>query len=207
MKAYTYRILSLFATNLICPCDWDKPFGSPENCDKPEKPGMDNTFLFFCRSELLAYLKNACDPTDDTSGVVTDILLNPLAKAKVFYSKSKSNLFESEESVDDSGNDVINELLTGQGYGYYQELCWLRKHKNKDIVLVICLKSGKLIVVGHNGGFKLTSFKFTSGTQSGDFSGFEYNFNNTEDDGFDFVIPDSATYTDITDFVNTLQGI
>lgn len=206
-NAAVLRILSVFSSTLVCPCNWDKNFGSQENCGTPEKAGMDNTFLVFCLDKFNSYIKNACDPTDDTSGVVTDVLLNAPAVARVFYSKAKSNNFESDESVDDNGNDIINEVLNGQGYGDHNELCWLRAHKNKEVVMVICLKSGKLIIVGHNGGFMLKQFKFTSGAQSGDFSGFEYNFTNTEDDGFDFVIPDAATYTDVTDFVNTLQGI
>ena len=172
-------------------------------CDDP-KPALNRCGIYICFEDLATYTKTECDPALPASGQVTDITLQPGATGFLFTVREDSEDFNSSESVNDNGNNEIDEIINGQVDLDAATVCWFRENLGKELIHIKEGKDGKLYAFGLDGGMKLNDFSFQSGKTGTDFQGGEYNFINDTSNGFCCIDPVAAGFTDNDDFLTSL---
>lgn len=192
--------------NSTCPCDWDADFSNLTDCENDVKEGgVESCSVVICYPKISSIAKNAdYSAADPDSGQINDITLTAGEAGVRFFSKKKSVLAESTQTVNDNDSVELNEIITGQGKSGPAQIGWLRAHINKDVLRLEVDEGDRIRAYGWDGGLRLSEYTDTTGTLKADFAGVNYTFTNTTDAPFCFVTWDKATYPTAALYLATL---
>lgn len=190
--------------DILCDINWEVPFGSGEACE-PQQAGVVRRGVILNRFAVNSVVQTPYDSANpSTSGVITDIDMDTGKKGVLFFAINKTLDINSNVSLNDNGNKVLDENIKGRGTLTSEQLGWCEAHLGKDVIFIAEDSEGDLWASGHSGGTQLNSYNTSFGVDSNGVRGIEFNFNNTSGAQMRKIVPNSATYSDVYDFLEVL---
>ena len=173
-----------------CTCSFNVDFSTSDGCfdNLCLDGGVESCAVVVCLDNVDSIVKTDCDSADPDSGQITAIAMQSGERAVNFFARDNSMSATSNEVFNvDTNIKEITETITGQALIGAAQLCWLRAYLGRSTMAFQLTKCGEVMVFGHDGGLKLTDFTVETGAQKGDFRGVNFNFNNTQNEGFAYV--------------------
>lgn len=187
-----------------CPCEGQWDFGEFDTCD-PQKAGINRCFVVVCLSKVDIIAKKDCDPMNpETSGVIDDVQLVENETANQFFALPESVEITSGMTVSDSGNSEISETIVAKGTVGSPQMCWIKAHLNKEIVVFFEDNDGELWAMGWDEGLRLTESQIAFGVATGDEKAITVTFNNTSGDTICRVDYVAMGFPDIQAFLTSI---